>query len=101
MGRVYSTSGSSILIRKSASAMEANVGGGSVARAVVNQKTNGHQMVHAGHAAGHGTHAQEDPCPCAETSGTVVAMRHVPGFRVIENHYPAGLELPRHFHDHA
>ncbi len=28
-------------------------------------------------------------------------MRHVPGFRVIENHYPAGLELTRHFHDHA
>jgi AraC-like DNA-binding protein len=36
-----------------------------------------------------------------DTSGTVVAMRHVPGFRVIENHYPAGLELSRHFHDHA
>ena len=28
-------------------------------------------------------------------------MRHVPGFRVIENHYPAGLELTRHFHEHA
>jgi len=28
-------------------------------------------------------------------------MRHVPGFRVIENHYPAGLELARHTHDHA
>ena len=28
-------------------------------------------------------------------------MRHVPGFRVIENLYPAGLELTRHFHEHA
>ncbi len=28
-------------------------------------------------------------------------MRHVPGFRIIENHYPAGLELARHAHDHA
>jgi AraC family transcriptional regulator len=28
-------------------------------------------------------------------------MRHIPGFRVIENHYPAGLELPRHFHERA
>src|SRR5258708_38507512 len=46
-------------------------------------------------------HSDHDECPCQETSGTVVAMRHVPGFRVIENHYPAGLELPRHFHDHA
>jgi AraC family transcriptional regulator len=42
-----------------------------------------------------------EDCPRTETSGTVVAMRHVPGFRVIENHYPAGLELARHFHDHA
>jgi AraC family transcriptional regulator len=31
----------------------------------------------------------------------VVATRHVPGFRVVENHYPAGLELSRHFHDQA
>ena len=38
---------------------------------------------------------------CAETSGTVVAARQVPGFRVIENHYPRGLELTRHFHEHA
>ena len=44
---------------------------------------------------------QDEPCPCVETSGTVVAMRHVPGFRVIENQYPPGLELTRHFHDHA
>jgi AraC family transcriptional regulator len=28
-------------------------------------------------------------------------MRHVPGFRVIENQYPAGLELARHFHENA
>ncbi len=47
----------------------------------------------------HNTNREE--CPRAETSGTVVAMRHVPGFRIIENHYPAGLELPRHFHNHA
>ena len=44
---------------------------------------------------------QDEPCPCVDTSGTVVAMRHVPGFRVVENHYPAGLELGRHFHEHA
>jgi AraC family transcriptional regulator len=38
---------------------------------------------------------------CAETSGRVVAARQIPGFRVIENHYPKGLELTRHFHEHA
>ena len=46
-------------------------------------------------------HAADRDCPCQDTSGTVVAMRHVPGFRVIENHYPAGLDLARHSHDHA
>lgn len=51
------------------------------------------------HVNGHSNHSE--PCPCAETSGTVVAVRNVPGFRVIENHYPAGLELTRHFHDRA
>lgn len=40
-------------------------------------------------------------CPCADTSGTVVATRRVPGFRVEENHYPAGLELTSHRHGHA
>jgi hypothetical protein len=30
---------------------------------------------------------------CAGTSGTVVAARQIPGFRVIENHYPKGLEM--------
>jgi AraC family transcriptional regulator len=40
-------------------------------------------------------------CPCADTSGTVVAMRRVPGFQVVENHYPAGLELASHRHEHA
>jgi AraC family transcriptional regulator len=43
----------------------------------------------------------EESCPCADTSGTVVAMRHVPGFQVVENHYPAGLELTSHRHEHA
>jgi AraC family transcriptional regulator len=28
-------------------------------------------------------------------------MRHIPGFRVIENQYPGGLELSRHFHENA
>jgi AraC family transcriptional regulator len=42
-----------------------------------------------------------ESCPRAEPSGTVIAMRHVPGFRVIEIQYPAGLELAPHFHDHA
>src|SRR5258708_1945575 len=40
-------------------------------------------------------------CPCADTSGTVVAMRRVPGFQVVENHYPAGLELTTHRDEHA
>jgi hypothetical protein len=40
-------------------------------------------------------HAGEN-CPCADTSGTVVAMRRVPGFQVVENHYPSGLELTSH-----
>src|SRR5579864_3785210 len=42
-----------------------------------------------------------DDCPCADTAGTVVAMRRVPGFQVVENHYPAGLELSNHRHEHA
>ena len=42
-----------------------------------------------------------DDCPCADTAGTVVAMRRVPGFTVVENHYPAGLELANHRHEHA
>jgi AraC family transcriptional regulator len=42
-----------------------------------------------------------EDCPCADTSGTVVAMRRVPGFQVVENHYPAGLELTGHRHEHA
>jgi AraC family transcriptional regulator len=45
-------------------------------------------------------HAGEN-CPCADTSGTVVAMRRVPGFQVVENHYPSGLELTSHRHEHA
>jgi AraC family transcriptional regulator len=52
-------------------------------------------------SAGGGHVDPEEACPRMDTSGTVVAMRHVPGFRVIENLYPAGLELARHFHDHA
>jgi AraC family transcriptional regulator len=51
---------------------------------------------HAGPAQDH-----DGNCPCVDTSGTVVAMRRVPGFRVVENHYPAGLELPRHVHENA
>jgi AraC family transcriptional regulator len=44
---------------------------------------------------------REENCPCADTSGTVVATRRVPGFQVVENHYPAGLELTSHRHEHA
>ena len=40
-------------------------------------------------------------CPCSDTAGTVVATRRVPGFQVVENHYPAGLELASHHHEHA
>src|SRR6516162_6290890 len=53
-------------------------------------KLNAHPHVHQG-----------ENCPCMDTSGTVVATRRVPGFQVVENHYPAGLELSRHFHEHA
>ena len=53
------------------------------------------------HAAQSHDHKGQTSAPCMETSGTVVAMRRVPGFRVVENHYPAGLELPRHLHEHA
>src|ERR1700684_1425523 len=40
-------------------------------------------------------------CPCADTSGTVVATRRVPGFQVVGNHDPAGRELTSHRHEHA
>src|SRR5579871_2403514 len=78
------------LVRKTVSAMAAQGGGVSVGRANVDRQQAAQE---------HNTNREE--CPRAETSGTVVAMRHVPGFRIIENHYPAGLELPRHFHNHA
>jgi AraC-like DNA-binding protein len=48
----------------------------------------------------HHIHRGEN-CHCTETSGTVVATRRVPGFQVVENHYPAGLELTSHQHEHA
>ena len=54
------------------------------------------------HSTAHGpATAHDDSCPCLDTSGTVVATRRVPGFQVIENHYPSGLELTRHVHEHA
>ncbi len=97
------------MIRKSANAIESNSGGASGSSSHVSGAAVARQASHAvrvptngmqtGDPKSHSTH--DEPCQCAETSGTVVAMRHVPGFRVIENHYPAGLELPRHFHDHA
>ena len=31
----------------------------------------------------------------------MVATQRVPGFQVVENQYPSGLELSRHFHEHA
>jgi AraC family transcriptional regulator len=46
-------------------------------------------------------HVHGENCPCSDLSGTVVATRRVPGFRVEENHYPAGLELANHRHGHA
>ncbi|HLW76648.1 MAG TPA: AraC family transcriptional regulator [Bryobacteraceae bacterium] len=69
--------------------MAAQGGGASIGRAAARAHAN---PEHNG---------DREECPRAETSGTVVAMRHVPGFRIIENHYPAGLELPRHSHNHA
>jgi AraC family transcriptional regulator len=47
------------------------------------------------------TNGHDTSCQCADTSGTVVATRRVPGFQVVENQYPRGLELSRHFHEHA
>ena len=44
---------------------------------------------------------REGPCPCLKIAGTATGMREVPGFRVIENQYPAGLELRWHNHEHA
>src|SRR5580700_9444489 len=77
-------------------------GGAAVAEAR-SQPSHAANHVHSSRPPNHNGHAArpEGPCLCAETSGTVVAMRQVPGFRVIENHYPAGLELPRHFHECA
>lgn len=42
-----------------------------------------------------------DQSTCVEPSGAVAATRTVPGFRVLETHYRAGLELARHFHAHG
>jgi AraC family transcriptional regulator len=47
----------------------------------------------------HGDH--DEPCPCRAISGTAMAMRKLPGFRVIETKYGSGLELPRHYHENA
>jgi AraC family transcriptional regulator len=47
------------------------------------------------------SHDRDENYPRQEISGTVVAMRRVPGFRVTECHYPAGLELPLHSHENA
>jgi AraC family transcriptional regulator len=120
MGATDLLAGSTFLTRKTISAMSSK--GAAVAIARPNH-ANQHHTTHAYAASaanGSASHAgngrttngttssapgsapaSEEPCACTEASGTVVAMRHVPGFRVIENHYPAGLELPRHFHDHA
>jgi AraC family transcriptional regulator len=46
-------------------------------------------------------HSDKEHCLCAGISGTAMAVRQVPGFRIIENHYVSGLELPRHFHENA
>ena len=43
----------------------------------------------------------EETCAQADFAGTSMAVRQVPGFRLIENHYAAGVELPRHFHEKA
>jgi AraC family transcriptional regulator len=67
----------------------------------VNKNRNGEGLVASAEGPVHGALDADHGCPRMETSGTVVAMRHVPGFRIIENHYPPGLELSRHFHDHA
>ncbi|MGH9559508.1 MAG: helix-turn-helix domain-containing protein [Bryobacteraceae bacterium] len=45
--------------------------------------------------------ARESACPAMEISGTTTATCDLAGFRVLENNYPAGLDLPLHFHDHA
>jgi AraC family transcriptional regulator len=92
------------LIRKSVSAAASSGSAVATARAQVVHSASLVRPSHAANLNGHSDHHsanRADPCPCAETSGTVVAMRQVPGFRVIENHYPAGLELARHTHDHA
>ena len=67
----------------------------------MNKNRNAEGLISRVEHPAHGPSDADESCPRAETSGTVVAMRHVPGFRIIENHYPAGLELSRHFHDRA
>ncbi len=44
---------------------------------------------------------REEPGPCRECSGTALAVRQLPGFRIVEAKYPSGLELPLHSHAHA
>jgi hypothetical protein len=46
-------------------------------------------------------YSDNEHCPCAGISGTATAVRQVPGFRIMENHYATGLELARHFHENA
>ena len=39
-----------------------------------------------------------DICDTVEISGTILGVRHVPGFRVAEVHYRHGLQLGQHTH---
>ena len=52
-------------------------------------------------AAHSNPHADCGEASLASICGTVMATRRVPGFQVIESHYPAGLELSNHYHEHA
>jgi AraC family transcriptional regulator len=42
-----------------------------------------------------------EDCPCTGTYGEVLEQRNVAGFVLTDNQYPRGLELPKHFHNHA
>jgi len=87
------------VIGKSASA---TAGGGAGAAGTRAQSAYAANPILGHHTSANGYAAHRtSPCPCTEPSGTAVAVRQVPGFRVIENHYSEGLELSRHSHEHA
>lgn len=42
-----------------------------------------------------------EECPCKGVSGEILETRDIAGFILTDNQYRKGLELPKHFHEHA